>query len=55
MKPGIKSTEFLFNILSVLGVTALELFTDAPTEVTISILGLAGLYTGGRSWVKRKG
>lgn len=49
---GAKSSEFVLNILAMVGIIILASLGKSDPEVTLSLLGLAGIYTGGRSAVK---
>ena len=55
MKPGIKSTELLTSVLAIIAIAVLRSL-DLITEVDASLIaGNAGVYTIGRSIVKRAG
>lgn len=51
-KPGVKTSEFALTVLAILlAASSKKLGLDA--EIVWGILGVAGIYTGGRSIAKR--
>lgn len=53
MTEGFKSSEFFLSVFVALFAGCMNAYADLNDGVAIAIIGLAGVYSGGRSIVKR--